>query len=360
MEQTSNHFSVSAGTIAKALAVLVLAAALWFLRDVVLVVLTSVVLASAIEPFTRTLVRWRVSRLPAVILIYIFLALVAVGIFYFFVPTLVADLVGLFGNMPLFLESLSAWNPLASLGGDASTFALSGEAVPQFAFSDLVEALRIVGQNVSEGFLPTLSVFFGGAVSFVLIIVLSFYLAVQEDGVAAFLRIVTPVRHEAYVLGLWRRAQDKIGKWMQGQLLLALLVGILVYLGLTVLGIENALAFAFLAAVLETIPLFGPIIAAIPAIFTAYLVGGVPSGLLVLGLYVIIQQFENHLFYPLVVKKIVGVPPILVILSLIVGAKLAGFLGLVLSVPVATTLMEYLNDLQRRKVAPAPAPTHVP
>jgi predicted PurR-regulated permease PerM len=346
-------FSLSAGTIVKVIVIGVLAWTLWLLREVVLVVLASVVLASAVEPFARALRRWRVARVPAVIFIYLALACVVVSIFYFFVPPLVSDFVELLSGLPLLVNSLSAWSPFSTLSAPGATDGLIGDGSVlrgQFAFGDLIQGLQIVSANVSEGFLPTLSVFFGGAISFVLIIVISFYLAVQEDGIAKFLRIVTPLRYEAYALGLWRRVQDKIGKWMQGQLLLAVLVGLLVYLGLTVLGIENALAFAFLAAVLETIPLFGPIIAAIPAVFAAYVAGGIPTGLLVVGLYVIIQQFENHLFYPLVVKKIVGVPPILVILSLIIGAKLAGFLGLVLSVPIATTLVEYLSDIQQAKL----------
>lgn len=351
---TSPQFSISAGTTAKIIVVAVLAWALFYLRDVVLVVLTAVVLASAIEPFARALRRWHIARLPAVILIYLVFALVAVAIFYFFVPSLVSDVVNLLGNVPVLLDTVSAWSPFGA-GTALNAVGDGGGLAGKLAFGDMVEAFRIVAANVSEGFLPTLSVFFGGAVSFVLIIVLSFYLAVQEDGIAKFLGIVTPIKHEAYVIGLWRRAQEKIGLWMQGQLLLAVLVGLLVYLGLTVLGIENALALAFLAAVLETIPLFGPIIAAIPAVAAAYLSGGVQSGLLVIGLYLIIQQFENHLFYPLVVKKIVGVPPILVILSLIIGAKLAGFLGVLLSVPLATTVMEYFNDLQRRKISTSSA-----
>jgi predicted PurR-regulated permease PerM len=76
---------------------------------------------------------------------------------------------------------------------------------------------------------------------------------------------------------------------------------------------------------------------------------GFTASLIVVGLYVIIQQFENHLIYPLVVKKIVGVPPILVIISIIIGAKLAGFLGVVLSVPIVSTIMEFVDDVDRRK-----------
>ena len=70
---------------------------------------------------------------------------------------------------------------------------------------------------------------------------------------------------------------------------------------------------------------------------------------MVIGLYVIIQQFENHLIYPLVVRKVVGVPPLLVILALIVGGQLAGFLGILISVPVAAAIVEFTDDIQREK-----------
>jgi predicted PurR-regulated permease PerM len=174
-------------------------------------------------------------------------------------------------------------------------------------------------------------------------------LAVQEGGVEKFLKIITPVKRETYVVDLWKRSQRKIGYWMQGQLLLGLLVGVLVYLGLMILGVQNALVLAVLAGVLEIIPVFGPIVSAIPAILFGMADGGVTTGVLVLGLFIIIQQFENHLIYPLVVKKMVGVSPILVILALIIGAKLAGFLGIILSVPITSVLMEFLDDVQKEK-----------
>ena len=136
---------------------------------------------------------------------------------------------------------------------------------------------------------------------------------------------------------------------MQGQLLLAVLVAVLIYLGLTILGIKNALLFAIISGVLELIPVFGPIISSIPPIIAAFIGGGVTPALLVMGLYVIVQQFESHLIYPLVVRKIVGVSPIVVILALIVGAKLAGFLGIILSVPLVSALMEFIDDVEKRK-----------
>ncbi len=136
---------------------------------------------------------------------------------------------------------------------------------------------------------------------------------------------------------------------MQGQLVLAVIVGILVYLGLMILGVPYALLLAVLAGLFEIIPIFGPILAAIPGIAVALTHGGPTEALLVLGLYVIVQQFEAHLIYPVVVKKVVGVPPLLVILALIVGYELAGFLGILLSVPIAGAIQEFVSDVDREK-----------
>ncbi len=184
-----------------------------------------------------------------------------------------------------------------------------------------------------------------------LIVILSFYLAVQEDGVGKFLKAIVPWKQEKYILGLWERSKTKIGLWMQGQLLLAAIIFVLVYLGLLLLGIENALLLAVLAGVLEIIPIFGPIIAGIPAVLIGFTQGGTSVALMVAGLFLIIQQFENQLIYPLVVKKVVGVPPMISILAILIGGELAGFLGVLISVPLATVIIELIDDLEERKIA---------
>ncbi|MDO8620215.1 MAG: AI-2E family transporter [bacterium] len=347
--------SISTGTIVRTLLVVLFFVLLFYVRDILLVVLTSVVIASSVEPLTLWLKKFRVPRLLAVISTYIVLSVVFVGVFYFFVPSLLSDTANFLRAVPTFLESIpspiSVEPKSVAQGAElAQTLSLGIESASEpsslgAVFTDLSQILG----SFANGFWDNISVVFGGIVSFILIVVLSFYLAVQEDGVAAFLRVVTPEQHEPYVIGLWKRAQKKIGYWIQGQILLALLVGVFVYLGLMIVGIKNALFLAALAAIFEIIPLFGPILSAIPGIAIAYATGSVSFALLVAGLYLIIQQFENHLIYPLVVKKIVGVPPMIVILALIVGVKLGGFLGIILSVPLAATLMEYLEDVQKRK-----------
>ena len=368
MEKPEKNFNitVSSGLIIKTIVILVVAFLLYKMLDLVLVVLVAVVIASAVEALINWFGRYKIKRLFAFIITYISVVLVFSGLLYFFVPPVLDEASNLLSNAPKYLDSVILWNPLndAKLvetgkvaggisdslnGGKQILNSLSSGAANTSVLGDLINSFQSLTTSASGNLINIASGIFGGAFSFILIIVLSFYLAVQEGGVEKFLRIITPAKNEAYIVDLWKRSQRKIGYWMQGQLLLAILVGVLVYLGLMILGVKNALILAVFAAAFEIIPMFGPIIAAIPAILSGFADGGVTTAVLILGLFVIIQQFENHLIYPLVVKKVIGVSPILVILSLIVGAKLAGFLGIILSAPLISVLMEFVDDVQKDK-----------
>jgi len=346
MERLNNiNVQITAGSILNVFLFGILAAVLWFLRDIVLIVLTAVVIASAMEPGINWLGRYRINRIFSVILIYLAVALAFFAVLFFFLPPLVNDAVNFISRLP---AALATFNLADATHGLIPNFSAA------FSSSDILGSISSTIAATTGGVFSTLSAFFGGISSFILIVVFSFYFSVQETGVDDFLRVVTPAQHQAYVLNLWKRSQQKIGKWMQGQLILGVIVGVLLYLGLTILQVPNALLLAVIAAVFELIPVFGQILAAIPAIAVAYTGGtilgdGVTGAVTVLFLYVIIQQFEAHLIYPVVVKKVVGVPPLLVILALLVGAKLAGFLGILLSVPIAGAVQELVTDIDRRK-----------
>lgn len=335
---------ISSGTIIRIILFVLLVALLFYLRELVLIVLTAIVIASAIEPATRWFMRYRFPRVLAVLVVYLIIVFFFLGLFYFFLPPILDEAAGFLAELPVYLDTFDASIPFSSSG-----FLNTSEGASIFSLSNFVSGLQSSLSNITGGFITTISVVFGGVFSLMLIIVFSFYFAVQKTGLDDFLKVITPVKHQKYVLGLWRRSQHKIGLWMQGQLLLALIIGVLVYLGLTILGVPYAFLLAILAAVAELIPVFGPILAAIPASIIALIDGGASFMFLVIGLYLIIQQFENHLIYPLVVTKVVGVPPLLVILALIVGAQLAGFLGIILSVPMAATVQELVNDIRKAK-----------
>jgi predicted PurR-regulated permease PerM len=338
---------ISSGTIIKTILIGILFVLIYMLRDLVLVLLTSVVIASSIEPITKLLCRYKINRVIAVIFIYLAVFLSFVGIVYFFVPPLLNETSKLVSSLPQYIESIDI--PLQAKNiGIGSTGNFVGGLSETLSIKEAIASFESAISSFSGGTIQVVSFVFGGIFSFILIVIISFYLSVQEKGIENFLRIITPIKHEFYIIDLWKRTQGKIGKWMQGQLLLGLLIGVLVYLGLTILGVQYAFILAVAAAVAELIPLFGPTIAAVPAVAIGFS-DSITLGFMVLGLYVIIQQFENHLIYPLVVRKVVGVPPLLIILALIIGAQLAGFLGIILAVPFAAALIEITDDIQKEK-----------
>lgn len=345
MNTFSTH-SIDNGTLAR---IALFGLGLWaayLLTDLILIILTSIVIAASIEPFIRFLMRRGVPRVLAVILMYATGTMSAAVLFYFFVPPLLLDLSLFADNFPTYLHSIKLLEaqPAAS-GAFFDPGAISQTLGLEKAVADVVARVSAF----SDSPLSLIAGIFGGVLSFVLIFVISFYLAVQDRGIESFLRVVTPLKYEEYIVGFWKRSERKIGLWMQGQLLLAAIVAILAYLGLVLLDIRYAFLLALLAGIFELIPLFGPILAAIPAIAIGAIDGGLSAGFLVAGFYVLIQQFENHLFSPLVVRKVIGVPPIISIIALIAGAKLAGFWGIILAVPLAAVFVEYLEDVDRRK-----------
>lgn len=338
--------SIQTGTFVRIIVVLALTYALWTLRELALLLLTAIVIASAIEPGVLFFRRHRIPRVLAVLGMYVAVFGSLFCIVYFFLAPVLSDIQGILSLIPQYLGTLNlpgAFTDLSQLipaaeGSKGAESILNSLFTFQSAFA-----------GSSEGAFKLMTAFFGGIFSFGLVIVLSFYFAMQETGMEEFLRMVTPQEHEEYVVSLWQRAQKKIGQWMQGQLLSSLIGGVLAYLGLLILGVPYALLLAIFTAVMMLVPVFGSFLSAIPAVAVAFSAGGTTLALIVTGLYVIINQFESHLIHPLVVNKVVGIPPLLVILALIIGFELAGFLGVLVAIPLAAALREFLNDYDRGK-----------
>lgn len=354
------ELEISSGTIVRTIIIIGLFALAWFLRDIILVVLSAIVLASAIEPLVRFVVSKGPPRLLALVMVYVLGGTFLAGVIYFFVPAILDDVTRLARVAPQYLDLGSLWDPLQE-GGVVPQVTSGNAALPhvlevQQSLREGANVLDLLKSGIEEGgAVHGASVFFGGFLSFVLIIVLSFYLSAQERGIENFFRLISPVKSRGYIVDLWKRSQVKIGLWFQGQLMLGFLVGVLAFLGLSVLGVSSALFLASLMMIFEIIPVFGPILAAVPGVAVAFTEGiriadpGITAALFVTLFYFIIQQFESHLIYPLVVRKVIGIPPVLVILALVIGAKVAGFLGILLAVPITAVIMEYLNDVARER-----------
>lgn len=341
-------FSISTGTMIRAVLVALAVFLLWYLKDLILVVMTSIVVASFVESAVPHFKKIGIGRVTGIVSLYTVTLLVLAGLFYLFAPLLITELY----NFSIFMASyfpelsfLDYFNNEAFSGAKDVVGNLSHD----FSLSNLMLVSKEFVLNLSGGFFQTFSVIFGGLVNFMLIILISFYLSIQEKGIENFLRVITPIQYENYIVNLWERSRRKIALWVKGQMLLALLITILTYLVLSLLGIQYALLLAIIAGIMELVP-YGILIAIIPAVLFAYLSGGVTSSAMVAGAYLIIHEFEVFLLSPLVINKVVGLSPIIIILAALVGFELDGVWGVVLAIPVTVIIMEFFTDLEKDKV----------
>ncbi|MDE2079109.1 MAG: AI-2E family transporter [Patescibacteria group bacterium] len=332
--------TITPGTVVTTIVIGLLAWLLFYLRDLVLIVLTAIVLASAVEPGVQWFRRRGLHRVLSVGGVYIVVFGILFSVAYVFFPPLLQETRSFVASLPQFLDSINVANLVPGV---------SSVTPSTSTLTDAIYQLQSTFTSTGTGAFRALSGIFGGVISFILIVVLSFYFAIEETGVDDFLRFIVPVEYQSYAAHLWRRSHQKIGLWMQGQLILSLIMGVFAFLWLSILQIPFALMLAFVAALAELIPIFGPIMAGTAAVIVASSSEPTSTILLVAGGFIVLHELEANLIYPLVVKKVVGVPPLLVILALFAGGELAGFLGILLSVPIAAALQEFVTDVQKRK-----------
>ena len=332
--------SISTSTIFRFFAVIVGLAALYVVRDVIFSLIFAVIIASAVEPSIEWLKRRRIPRILGVIMIYVGFLMLAALLVYLVLPLMLDELhiaattfTKLQKQLVIGVRQVGGFT-LGSLFADNADVFLR---VPLQYVDMFTKGASAVGGQI-----------FGGIFSIGLIFVFSFYLATQERGIESFLKMVTPLKYEPYALDLWKRSQQKLGRWLRAQMLLAAMIGVFTFIGLTMLGVEQAFLLALLAAMFEIIPVVGPILAGIPAVVIGFLISPI-IGISVLALYVVVQQTESHVIVPVVMKKAVGLSPLVVVAALLVGFKLGGIFGILLAVPMTTVFAELLGDWEKKK-----------
>lgn len=321
---------------------LIFSIVLYSLLDVLVILFLALIISSALDAPISFLEKRKIPRIFGAIMIFLAVAALFSILLYTIIPAAVLEFNSLYNsvlrdylNIP-YLESLEAFSSFSSIEKVESSLENFAGVFLKGASSSLVNIVGAV---------------FGGIVSVVAVFILSFYLAVSKYGVEKFLKFILPVRYEEYVIEVYGRTKSKIGLWLQGQLILSLIIGILVFLGLLFLGVRYSLIFGILAGILEMVPFVGPVLVGT----LAALIGFSDSftlGISVIALFIVIQQLENNLLVPLVMKYTVGLHPVVVVIALLAGAKLAGFAGILLAIPIAVIIVEILESwASRRKIA---------
>lgn len=333
---------IQTSSIFKIILIIILFLLLYLLRDIILILLLAIMIASAVGPFANWLDKKHFPRLLGVLLLY----LVIFGLIFFLlslvIPIISGELSQLNSIVQEFFSTVSGVLDQAQNGNTRGYFDFLGEL--QNLLDGSAQYLQVLSQSV-VGLVVSV---FGGILSFLAVVIISFYLSVMRRGIDGFLKSIVPAKYEDYVINLWVKTEHKVGRWFQAQLLLALIVGLLVFVGLSLLNVRFALLLGILAMILELVPMVGPVISAIPGVMLAF--SQSPTlGIWVLVMYVIIQQFENHVLVPLIFGKSLGINPVTVIIALLIGAQLAGVLGMIVAVPIATIVTEVIDDFARKK-----------
>ncbi len=317
------------------LRVVIILLVLWFLfiiRDVIWLFLIAIIITAALNPvivYTRKLLKSK--RSIAVSVVYIlFFSLLALLI-YIIAPLLAQQFDQLGRELPHFI----------------SQFVPDTIVIPQeISFGD-------VGQKFVEllnnPFSTTVGLF-STIISVVAVISMSFYMSLQEDGLKKSILMITPTQYKPYITSLIDRIQENFGRWMVGQVITMVFVGVLYYVALIILGVPYAPVLALIGGLLEIIPYFGPIMASIPAILFGLMIDPM-IGIMVAIAYFVINLIENHFLIPKIMNKAVGLNPVLIILALLIGGKIAGIVGIFLAVPIAGAIGLFVRDVMDKKVA---------
>lgn len=343
------RISISTGTIIRIALIGLGIYALFFLKSILLPILVSIVIASFVEVVAGDLkLKYKIPRKLSVVLIF-FLGLLMLGVIvYFVVPIIVGEFSQLAQQLIKFLPKSEFLKTFLDKDVTSGAQRILDSVVGDGSTSQAILGAKQIASNISAGVFGSLAQIFGGLFSFTLILVMSFYLSMQDRGVETFLRIVTPSKNEDEVVALWARVERKIAKWFKGQLMLGFIIFALSYVVLLVAGVKYALILALLCGLLEMVP-YGITFGIIPSVLVTFFQLGPTTALWVLVAMVVIQQSENYILVPTLFKKIVGVPPLIVIIALLVGAKTAGLMGMILAMPTAVLMLEIVDDVQSKK-----------
>ena len=297
---------------------------LYQLKEILLVIFVAYIIVASLNPFVDYLRKRGVPKTIAVLLTFFVTLILVVILIAPLVPFFVSQIQQLAKSFPSYLHQA------------ASAIGLQ---------LDIREIGRLVTpQQLGENAFALAGGVFGGFFTIVSTIAISFYLLLAYDKAKKNVAGLFPRHHQEKALGIIDQVNSKLGAWLQGQFLLSLSIGLITWVTLMLLGLPFALPLAVLAGLFEIIPTVGPIISAVPAVIVALTIS--PNmAIIIIVAYILIQTVENHLLVPRIMSRAVGLNPVIVIIGVIVGSKLLGIPGALLSVPFISLLVLVSKNL---------------
>lgn len=340
MSQQHHGITISTESIVRVFIVAISIWLAWIVRDVLLLIFISFILATIMLPATAWAEKHKIPRGITVAFLYIIAAAAFVGVGWVLIPILVYEITQItlnFGNY---------WDSVITLLPPETSAAL--KEIVQNNLNSIADAAKTGVAVTVASLLSTVQGIFGALGSLVVVLVLTFYFVVEEAAIKRALLAWLPIKHASFVERLLANTQHRLGGWARGQLILSLLVGVCVYIALSVIGVPYAFALAALAALLEFIPYAGPILSSFFGIFFALTISPL-TAMITAGVYYGIQVIQNNFLVPKVMEKAAGVNPVLSIVMILLAYEVMGVIGVFLGVPVASLLVAIVESIHETR-----------
>jgi predicted PurR-regulated permease PerM len=316
--------------------------AFWLLyrfNQVIFTLFIAIVIGTVIRPVVAWLHQRGLPRMAGAILVYLLLPLLLIGFLLLLFPLISEQSTTVAAAMPDYFQNLRTW-----LIHHPNQFLVSLSKFLPAALPNL-KPVQQTGQEMMAsagqvaGYVTLLAkVIF----TTIIILVLAFYWTLEGPRIIQSFLLMVPQNQRESISDLLSAMESKVGLYMVGQGILCMVIGIMALLAYLLIGLPNALVLALIAGVLEAVPMIGPLLGAVPAALVALSIG--PDKLIwVIVATVVIQQLENTLLVPRIMKKAVGVNPFVTLLALFAFSSLFGLAGALMAIPIAAMIQLALN-----------------
>ena len=318
MTENKVEVQIRTWTIVKILLVPIVIYLLFLIRDIIALFFVVLMLYAIFAPIVT---RWskKIRRIPAVIALMLIMIAIVSAIIYLILPPLIKESTLFAANVPDYLDKYSYLKTYAP------------------DIQDNLDSITKGIGGISSSFVSLTASIFGGLVTFITTLVLFVYLLLDDNAPKRLVHYLIPEAQKANIIEVIRKVGEKVGSWFRGQMLLGLIIGIVDLIALSIIGVPYALVLAVLSAVLEIVPVVGPILAGTIAALVAFTVSPVMA-LVVIILYILVQQLEGAVLVPNIMKKAVGLSPVIIIIAILIGARLLGITGAILAVPISASI----------------------
>lgn len=311
----------------------------FMLRNVIILTVLAFIISSGIILGAKKMNE--VLRIPYTLGVFVVIAIlsgIVLLLIELIVPTISGELRVLIDKAPEIFDQLNVFiggvlnindfnlTQFVNTGGDANLGQITWSVVTGVFFTtqNIINTLLYIG-------------FFA---------ITTFYMTIHPQNLDSLIQFFFPKKAYKKVAHNIELARTKVGQWLAGQLLISSILAIITYPVLLLSGVPFPLLLSVVAAVFNLIPIIGPLLSSVPAIILALGSGGFQFAVIIGLFYLVIQQIDGNFITPLIMRKVTGIHPLIVMLIILLGTSLAGALGALIAVPMVSVLSIFIKELE--------------